>query len=261
MCHADTPAGPSVPGVVREDLTLTLPGGGQLPAILQQPEAGAGAAVLLVHDIFGPTPFYQGLAARLAGAGYRVLLPELFFREGPLSTVTREAAYTRWRRFDERRALGELHLALDWLAAHGGAGAGRLGTVGFCLGGTLVLDLTADRRDLATVCYYGFPAAGAHTHPWSVPAPLDLVDKLHGPILGLWGDQDVPVGFANVLRLRDELAARQVDFECVVYPGVGHAFMGAPIFEPTTATEAAAADAWARTLAYFARQLAAASGR
>src|SRR5215207_4232311 len=211
MCHADTPAGAPVPGVQIEAVVVPLANGERLPATLARREAGGGPAVLLVHDIFGASAFYQGVAARLAGEGYQVLLPNMFHREGELETVTRETAYARWRRFDERRALGELHEALDWLAAHGRTAGGRLGTIGFCLCGTLVLDLTATRRDLATVCFYGFPAAGAHSHPWSVPPPLELVYALSGPILGFWGDQDVPVGFANVLRLREALEARQAD--------------------------------------------------
>ncbi|HLI26268.1 MAG TPA: dienelactone hydrolase family protein [Chloroflexota bacterium] len=256
MCHAEGPAAPLPAGVVCDTLRIPLPGGAALPAVLLRSGAAGGPAVLLVHDMFGATPFYQQLGGRLAAAGYRVLLPELFHREGPLPALTREAAYARWRQFDERRALEELQAALDWLAAQGGAAAsGRLGTMGFCLGGTLVLDLAALRRDLATVCFYGFPAAGAHTHARSAPAPLELADRLQGPILGFWGDQDEPVGFANVVRLRDELLRHGVDFECVVYPGVGHAFMGAPIVAPTAASEAAAADAWTRTLAFYARHL------
>lgn len=255
MCHGEVPPAPLPAGVVCDTLGIPLPPGATLPAVLLRPLADSGPAVLLVHDMFGATPFYQQLGARLAAAGYRVLLPDLFHREGPLPAVTREAAYARWRQLDERRALEELHGALDWLAAQGGAPSGRLGTMGFCMGGTLVLDLAARRGDLATVCFYGFPAAGAHTHARSAPPPLELVDRLQGPILGFWGDQDEPVGFANVVRLRDELQRRGVEFECVVYPGVGHAFMGAPIITPTAASETAAADAWTRALAFYARHL------
>ncbi|MBX5490769.1 MAG: dienelactone hydrolase family protein [Chloroflexi bacterium] len=255
MCHPEVSAASLPAGVVCDTVQVPLPGGAALPAFLVRPAVDGGPAVLLVHDMFGATPFYQQLAGRLATEGYRVLLPDLFHREGPLPTVTREAAYARWRQLDERRALDELQGALDWLTARGGAVSGRLGTMGFCMGGTLVLDLAALRRDLATVCFYGFPAPGAHTHARSAPAPLELVDRIQGPLLGLWGDQDEPVGFANVVRLRDELLRRGVAFECVVYPGVGHAFMGAPIVPETAASAAAAADAWPRVLAFYRRHL------
>ena len=59
---------------------------------------------------------------------------------------------------------------------------------------------------------------------------------------------------------QEALRAREVDFECVIYPDVGHAFMGAPILTPGPAEQAASQDAWARTLAFYARQLEPATG-
>ncbi len=255
MCHSEVPAGQVTPQVAREEVRVPLPGGDVLPALLTRAAAEDAPAVLLVHDIFGRTPFYEDLAARLAAAGFNALLPDCFCRLGGLPEPTREAAFARYRGLDETQTLLDLQAALDWLADTVSPAGVRLGTMGFCLGGTLVLDLAAERGDLETVCYYGFPVMGDHTPGQAAPEPITLVDRLRGPILGLWGDQDALVGLANVERFAAAVRARGVPYEQVIYPGVGHGFMSASRFDPAHEAYAAATDAWARTLAFYRTHL------
>jgi carboxymethylenebutenolidase len=115
--------------------------------------------VLIVHDVYGRTPFYESLAARLATAGFTTLLPDFFFREGPLSAPTRHAASERRNRADSRRMLSDGLSAADWLNEKH---LGRLGTVGFCMGGNYVLAMASERDHLSTVCFYGFPGRPIH---------------------------------------------------------------------------------------------------
>src|SRR5437660_3118931 len=188
VCHPEVPAGRSAPDVERVEVEIPLIGKqGELPALLARPRLNAGAGVLVVADVFGRSPFYEELAGRLALAGYTALLPDFFFREGPLPERTREAAGERRRKLDDARSLVDLSQAIGWLKLQPNAG-GRVGTVGFCMGGSFVLLLAAERDDLASVCYYGFPAGGPM--PTRAPAPLAVADRIHGPLLGFWGDQD-----------------------------------------------------------------------
>jgi carboxymethylenebutenolidase len=255
MCHSEIPAGQVTPDVPREEVRIPLPGGGELPALLVRAAAADAPAVLLVHDIFGRTPFYEDLAARLAAAGFNALLPDCFCRLGGLPEATREAAFARYRGLDESQTLRDLHAALDWLADLPGAPGRRIGTMGFCLGGTLVLDLAAERGDLATVCYYGFPVMGDHTPGQAAPEPIALVDRIQGPIVGFWGDQDVLVGMPNVERFAAALRERGVAYEHTIYPGAGHGFMSASRFDPEHEAYAAATDAWTKTLAFYRAHL------
>ncbi len=253
MCHFEAPAGASTAGVVREEVRVPVVGGEEMPALLARPERGTGAPVLVVHDIFGRSPFYEELAARLAAEGFTALLPDFFCRHEALPERNIELAYARRRTLNERRTLRELNGALDWLAARTGTRGRRLGTIGFCLGGTLVLGLAAARDDLASVCYYGFPAPGPHDTDLSLPPPLTLVDRMRGPILGFWGDQDAGVGMHNVAALQRALRERGVAYEQVIYPGVGHGFLAA---QPSDAPAyQAAQDSWARTLAFYREQV------
>jgi carboxymethylenebutenolidase len=216
--------------------------------------------VLVVGDIHGArSPFYEHLATLLAEHGFDAIVPEFFFRVGPLSEPTQEAAFARKAKLDERQVLRDLDQAITWAQRRPKHGGARVGTLGFCLGGTFVLDLAAIRSDLATVCYYGFPAGppGPPGDPErSAPKPLDEVDRIGGPLLGFWGDRDERVGVANVELFAQQLNERGADFEHVVYPGLDHGFLQA-CFEPGAEGHEHARQSWDRTLAFFDHHLAA----
>ena len=254
MCHPEVPAGAPVPDVERLEVEIPLIGRQEkMPALMARPRTGAGAGVLIVCDVFGRSPFYEDLAGRLALAGFTALVPEYFFRQDPLPERTREAAMARRAELDQNQTVVDLDQAIDWLQLQPFAG-GRVGTIGFCMGGTLVLDLAAGRDDLATVCYYGFPAASDPVK--GPPAPLTLTEKMSGPILGFWGDQDAGVGMDNVAKLAAALDARGVEFEHTVFPGLGHGFMAASQLDPSHEAYEAACQSWTRTVEFYRGHLA-----
>ena len=115
MCHPEVPAGQPTAQVARDEVQIPLPSGVAMPALLTRPEADAGAAVLIVHDIFGRSPFYESLAARLSTAGFVVVLPEFFFRQGPLAERSFERAFARRAMLDEQGALEDLSAAVDFV--------------------------------------------------------------------------------------------------------------------------------------------------
>ena len=249
MCHPEVPAGQPTPHVVAQEVQIALRGGDVMPAMLAQPEGGSGPGVVIVHDIFGRSPFYENLAGRLAMAGFKALLPELFFRLGPLRERSLELAFARRGQLDEVVALEDLSAALDTLN-------GRRGVVGFCMGGTLALNLPARRDDLATVCYYGFVAGEAHASARSAPAPIDEINRMAGPILGFWGDQDPGVKMTDIARFADLAAQHGVAFEHTIYPGLGHAFMAQSGLDPKHPAYQMACESWSRTLDFFRLHLA-----
>jgi carboxymethylenebutenolidase len=226
-----------------------------MPAMLSWPDRGEGPGVLIVHDIFGRSPFYESLAARLTTAGFVVLLPDFFFKQGPLAERLLELAFARRAQLDETAALEDLSAAVDLLKQQSGARGGRVGTVGFCMGGTLALNLAARRDDLATVCYYGFLVKEAHASAKSAPAPLDEVDCMTGPILGFWGDQDRGVNAADIATFATELDRRSVAFEHTIYPGLGHGFMAQSGLDPNHPAYQMACESWTRAVAFLRQHL------
>ena len=120
------------------------------------------------------------------------------------------------------------------------------------MGGTQALLLSARRRDIAaTVCYYGFPA-DARTEA----SPIELAPKMHGPILGHWGDQDAGAGMDNVEKLRAALVAAGVEHEFQIYPGLGHGFLKAALEDQKTPGYGQACLSWTRTLEFYRRSFA-----
>lgn len=254
MCHPEAPADQG-PHAEAHDVSLPLPSGERLPAEVALPDGGQGPGVLILVDIYGCTPFYRQLNRRLAAAGYVSLLPDVFFRLGELPEVTREAAFARKAELDDARALDDLATAAAWLAARDDTGGSRLGLLGFCMGGTFALDLAAQRADVATVGYYAFPRGMPNS---SAPAPLDVVDRLQGPMLCFWGDQDY-IDMDDVTQLGDEARDQGKDYHAIVYPGVGHGFLRGLVEDGPE--HEAAHDSWQRALAFFAAHLPASATR
>ena len=151
-------------------------------------------------------------------------------------------------KLNEKRTLDDLGRALDWLKGRPDVD-GKLGTIGFCMGGTQVLLLAAGRDDLAaSVSYYGFPADAR-----SGRSPLDVASKMHGPILGHWGDQDTGVGIENVRSLDERLGTAGVEHDFPIYPGLGHGFLKASLEDAKAPGYELACTSWTRTLDFYRR--------
>jgi carboxymethylenebutenolidase len=226
-----------------------MPDGRELPAVLQcsrQPTS----AVLLISDIYGPTEFYLGLAGDLAEHGHATLVPDFLAAAGHLASQDRDAALNRSRQLDQRAALDDLTVSVDWLRSHAGGAklGGRIGVLGFCLGGTLGLDMAAERKDLAVVSYYGFPAGVQGKNP--VAAPIEVADRIRGPVLAFWGEEDY-MGMGPVRDFCQRLASRRDQSEYTIYPGAGHGFLGG-----LTSGDPAAAESWDRSREFFVTRLA-----
>lgn len=210
----------------------------------------ARRVVLVLPDIYGPSPFYHHVTSLLAREGYAAVLADYFFRQGPITEVTREAAFGRRSFMDENLCLRDIGDVVDQLAVD--HGAGRVGIVGFCLSGTFVLDLASVRDDLATVAFYAFPEGPGGPVTSVAPKPIDIANRFQGPITAFWGDQD-RIPMALVERFGAEVARHPVDYQQHVYEGAGHGFLQGLVEE--RADSDAAHDAWNRTTKFLSAHL------
>jgi carboxymethylenebutenolidase len=245
MCHPEVPEGTTPPDVRTEEAAIPV-ADGSMPTLVAFPERKRAPAVLVINDVFGRSPFYEHTARRLAQAGFVAATPEFFFREGPLPEPTRDAAMARAKRLDFSRTVEDMAAAIAWLRQRPQTN-GAVGTIGFCMGGTIVLLLAARRRDIAaSVCYYGFPADTRTSG-----RPIDIAAKMKGPILGLWGDQDAGVGMDNVKQLDEALTTASVEHEFHVYPGLGHGFLKTSLDDESTPGYLQACESWTRTITFY----------
>jgi carboxymethylenebutenolidase len=184
----------------------------------------------------------KGVADRLAKAGYRALVPDLY--RGKKTLDAKEAEHLM-SGLDFGDAAGQdVRGAVQYLKA----GSPKVGVTGFCMGGALTL--------LAAV---NVPEADAFA-PWYGFPPLEYVDasKIRAPLLGHFAaeDQFFPIG--KVDELEKKLRAANVKFEFHRYQAK-HAFANEEANErklpPLEYHPQAAAQAWKRTLDFFGRHL------
>ena len=252
MCHDQSPH-PVRGGDAIEELEIAIPlVSGSLPAFLALPDRRPAPAILVIHDINGPNEFYRDLTRRLALAGYAATLPDFFFRQGPLTDTSGEAKSARMHAMEQSTTMADIQTALLWLQHHEGS-TGRVGTIGFCMGGTLVmLAATRDPAPAASVAFYGFPNRQRTPTAPILPSDEDEASNLQSPMLALWGTEDKGVGMDNVDRYEAQLERYGKDYEFVRYPGIGHGFL---TFDPEAAAFEASTDAWNRSLAFIDSRL------
>ena len=202
--------------------------------------------VLVVSEIFGLHEHIRDVARRFAKLGYLAVAPELFARQGDAKSYTDipKLMTDVIAKVPDAQVMADLDAVVAWAAAHGGDTA-RLGITGFCWGGRVAWLYDAHNPKVkAAVAWYG-RLVGDRT-ALTPDHPIDVVSKLHAPVLGLYGADDQGIPLTSVNQMKDALAAGNAAAkrsEFVVYPGVGHAFNAD--YRPSYRKEAAL-DGWTR---------------
>lgn len=250
MCHENCTCAISGGDHLAKDFIQLDVRDGELPVFHVEPNGGAThGGVMIVHDIFGASEFYEDLARRLASEGFAVALPDFFFRHGPLPE-DRQARRERGTRAVQDDLLHDMTVALGWLEDHTGQAPSALG---MCWGGTAVM-LAAARspRLAAAVPFYGFPVRERNDRNPIIPLDAAEIEQIHTPLLGFWGDQDHGVGMNNVKTYGAALDSAGKPHEFIVYPGLGHGFL---TFDPNDAAYADSQDAWSRAVTFLRAEM------
>ncbi len=235
-------AGASVDG---QDLELLARDGNRLAAFAGRASAPSGSGVLILPDVRGLSRFYEELALRFAESGVDALAIDPFGRTAGVSK--REAGFdhaahvsrTTW---DGTRADAEA--GAGWLRHERAVGA--LFVLGFCFGGRLAFLSSADEAlaPSGVVGFYGVPVGPPRN---DIPAPIDLVDQMRGPVLGLFGGADQAIPAEAVTRFDEALSEAHIEHELVTYPGAPHSFFDRKYEEYAKES----ADAWRRVLDFI----------
>jgi carboxymethylenebutenolidase len=142
------------------DVTIRAADGGSFSAYLATPKSGKGPGIVLIQEIFGVNKVMRDLADGFAGQGYAVMCPDLFWRQEPGVQITDKSeaewkkAFSLMQGFNTDKGIDDLKATLATLRKHP-ASTGKVGSIGYCLGGKLAF-LMATRSDSdANVGYYG----------------------------------------------------------------------------------------------------------
>ncbi|OAA26459.1 carboxymethylenebutenolidase [Frankia sp. EI5c] len=224
---------------------------GPTPAVIAEPPRTARGGVLVVHEVFGLTDHITDICGRFADAGWRAVAPDLYHRLGsPVFDHSDVGAALALRgRLAGDDILDDLDSGLMVLA-ESGTPIDRSAVVGFCMGGGIAFHAAVRRPLGAAVTFYG---SGIEDGRFGEPSQLEVAASLQTPWLGLYGDLDRSIPVEQVEDLRAVAALAEVDTQVVRYPGAGHAFHDDT--RPDSYQAAAAADAWARTLAWLERHV------
>ncbi len=229
-------------------VTLTAADGAAVDAFVAVPGAGPAAGVIVLQEIFGVNAFVRQVVERLAEAGYTAIAPDLFSRQerrvelDSSVEVERDRAMQLMAGLDQGMAISDAITAGAYLRANHALCDGRVGAVGYCLGGRLAYLLAARGEVQAAVGYYGVGIEKALAEMSSKSAPM---------LLHVAGDDHLCPPAAQQ-QITTGLRAFSDRVEVTIHDAVGHGFArtGGPAYNPTAARRADAA-----TLAFLSSTL------
>ena len=154
-----------------------------------------------------------------------------------------ETAHELMRGMPQDRAVRDLKAAFDYLATRPDVTPAKIGSVGWCMGGGLSLQLAVNEPRLAACAVnYG-----------SMPTDVAAIGKIHAPVLGNFGGLDKGITPDRVHAFEAAMKSAGKTFEAKIYADAGHAFENPNNkngYRPDDAT-----DAWARMVAFFGKVL------
>ena len=219
--------------------------------VLTRPGAdGPWPGVVMIHEAWGIDDVLRRQAARLASAGYLVMAPDLLGEGLRMRCI---AAAMKALTSRQGRPFELVEVCRSWLVEQPDC-TGRVGVIGFCMGGGFALVLASRGFDVSAVNY------------GMVPDDVDEVLRGACPVVGSYGARDKQFG-PYAAKLEDALTRAGIPHDVESYPTAGHSFLnddrnGPAFFRPFARImhagpdPVAAADAWLRIEAFFAHYLA-----
>jgi len=201
---------------------------------------GQMPGIIVIHEWWGLNDNIRRMADQLAGEDYAALAVDLY---GGQSARDPDAARKLMAGVFKDPNAAKVNLKQAYAYLHDREHAPRIGVIGWCFGGgwSLQTALLFPDQINAAVMYYGQPVDN-----------VAALSTLRMPLMGFFGEQDMGITVKDVQAFQKALKEAKVNTEIHEYPDAGHAFANpsGDRYRPV-----AAADAWKRTLAFFARYL------
>ena len=225
-------------------VSFNRPDGKPVNGYLVEPTAGSKApGMVVIQEWWGLNDQIRGVADKVAKAGYRALVPDLY--RGKTAVDAKEANHLMTGLNFGDAAGQDIRGAVQYLKK---SGSPKVGVTGFCMGGALTVLSAVNVPEMdAGVIWYGYP-------------PLEYVDasKIRAPLLGHYAIDDVPFPIAKVDELEKKLREAKVKFEFHRYKAK-HAFANEEANSKKLAmleyNPQAAELAWKRTMEFLDKSL------
>lgn len=222
----------------------------EIPAYRAMPEKGQRLPiVVVVQEIFGLHEHIRDVCRRLAKVGYFAVAPDLYVRQGDVTQIEQvsEIFSKVVSKVPDSQVMSDLDATFDWAAKQEICDGAKRGITGFCWGGRIVWLYAAHSKALnAGVAWYGrLTGPKDDLRP---KHPLDIVEQLNCPVLGLYGGADTGIPNDTVEKMREALKKAGKPGDIHLYPGAPHGFYAD--YRPTYRKEPAE-DGWKRLLEWF----------
>ncbi len=198
--------------------TITAPGGGSFTAYVASPKRESAGAVVLIQEVFGVNDAMRETANYVADLGFLAICPDLFWRIKPGIDLT-DKSEAEWKQavaymneFDQDRGIEDLRATVAAARTMPGSN-GRVGTMGYCLGGRLAMMMALRSDADINISYYGV----------GLDAFLGELYRVHAPLLLHLAGEDA--FFPAEARAKVLAAAEgQTHIRAWSYPAADHAF-------------------------------------
>lgn len=202
------------------DITVNAADGGSFSAYIATPEAATAPGIVVLQEIFGVNQVMRDLCDGFAAQGYVAVCPDLFWRIEPGVQLTDQSQEEWDRAFelmnaflpDFEKGVGDIGATIAALRGHDACG-GTVGTVGYCLGGSLAYASSCFTDTDASVGYY----------PVQIEDSLELAANIKNPLMLHIAEGDGFCPPEAQAKIKDALGSND-HVTIHSYPGVDHAF-------------------------------------
>ena len=229
-----------------------------LPLYVARP-AGKGRypLVIVVNEVFGVHEYIKDVCRRFAKLGYVAAAPQFFFRNDPNNTLATTQDFKTIQTIvgsaHNEQVLGDVSSTLAWAGVQPFVDRKRIAVTGFCWGGAVVWMSAARFPEIKCgAAWYGRlapPKPGEFMSDDARQWPLQIVEQLHAPVLGLYGGLDKGIPREDVDAMRAALKREGKAGDLIFYPDAQHGFHAD---YRSSYNERDAKDGWDRLLAFFA---------
>jgi len=249
---------------MNEEITTIETPDGKMETFVAWPDTSSGSkdgstpfpTVVLYMDAPGIREELYSFARRIAGEGYLVLLPDMYYRLGKIRLNMKDAneevlkqMFDAMGSLSNKLVMSDTKAMLDWVKKSPLANGGPMGCIGFCMSGQYVVSVLGSFPDnfAAAASLYGVSIVTD-----APDTPHKLASNMNGELYLGFAETDQWVPDNVIPDLKAELDAHKVPYTLDVWPGTGHGFC---FPERDAYVEDAAEQVWTKVFDLYARRL------